>query len=652
LLAAGCAAQQPGLTRLRFSAPQGSVVNEFVREGPVAAHLVLTPGPKPRLIVAFPAGNSGTALFFDAGPDLSWQTRVVLRPTHRSRAFYGITADVVARGGPIAIRQAILGSVRVIRGFQDLGTLPPEVATAPVVHDRTLVWQRPRLDGAPGYYLALEVLSGRITREREGKLELTPPADGRLQLRVTALTADAPLTPIDRDQLFTANARDDARLRETLSFLAYREKLLAGSWRFNTYFGRDTLMSILLLDRALHATAIEAGLGAVLERLNAAGEVAHEEDIGEFAVLQRERAGLPLSAAALLDYKMVDDDFMLAPVAARYLLRAAPQKVNDFLERESAAGTTYGALLVRNLSFVVERATPFARAPHWSRLIALKAGQRAGNWRDSTDGLGGGRYPFDVNGVFVPAALEAIARLVASGRLEHYFDARSRAACATAAALADTWRRRAPAYFEVSQPEAAASAALERYAHGLGVELLPPLGAPLRFHAVALLKDGLPVPIANSDEAFALLLSDPAPEEAQRISELLTMRFPAGLMTDVGPVVANPAYAPAELAPLFDRNHYHGTVIWSWQQALLAAGLERQLQRGDLGHAARTALLQARARVRAAIEATRSLRASELWSWVFEHGRFRAQPFGASAEHETESNAAQLWSTVYLAQPR
>ena len=68
--------------------------------------------------------------------------------------------------------------------------------------------------------------------------------------------------------------------RNTLRFLSYREKFLAGSWRFNTYFGRDTLMSLRLLMPALQPPAIEAGLNSVLARLADDGEVAHEEGIG------------------------------------------------------------------------------------------------------------------------------------------------------------------------------------------------------------------------------------------------------------------------------------------------------------------------------------------------------------------------------------
>jgi hypothetical protein len=45
------------------------------------------------------------------------------------------------------------------------------------------------------------------------------------------------------------------------------------------------------------------------------------------------------------------------------------------------------------------------------------------------------------------------------------------------------------------------------------------------------------------------------------------------------------------------------------------------------------------------------VRGSELWSWSQERGVYRIEPFGQRQDDETESNAAQLWSTVYLALP-
>lgn len=69
-----------------------------------------------------------------------------------------------------------------------------------------------------------------------------------------------------------------------LSFLSYSDKLLAGAWRFLTYFGRDSMISALLLEPVLsngNSSAMEAVVGAVLERVNRTdGSVCHEETIG------------------------------------------------------------------------------------------------------------------------------------------------------------------------------------------------------------------------------------------------------------------------------------------------------------------------------------------------------------------------------------
>ena len=50
-----------------------------------------------------------------------------------------------------------------------------------------------------------------------------------------------------------------------------------------------------------------------------------------------------------------------------------------------------------------------------------------------------------------------------------------------------------------------------------------------------------------------------------------------------------------------------------------------------------------------AIDASRAMNNSELWSWSFGDGHYRIAAFGAAGADADESNAAQLWSTVYLA---
>ena len=153
-------------------------------------------------------------------------------------------------------------------------------------------WARPRLDGAAGYALSITVENGEVRGGQGTPLTLSPSRTGEaLRLRITALTGETPLTPLGSSRLLNASANDDPRSRQVLSFLSYEEKFLAGSWRFNTYFGRDTLMSLRLLMPALQPEAIEGGLMSVLQRLAASGEVAHEEDIGEFAVLRHRKQG-------------------------------------------------------------------------------------------------------------------------------------------------------------------------------------------------------------------------------------------------------------------------------------------------------------------------------------------------------------------------
>ena len=76
----------------------------------------------------------------------------------------------------------------------------------------------------------------------------------------------------------------------------------------------------MLLAPVLEPQAMESAISSVLDRLAPNGEVAHEEDIGEFAVLRNAREGRGRVATPIYDYGMVDDDFMLAPLAARWLL--------------------------------------------------------------------------------------------------------------------------------------------------------------------------------------------------------------------------------------------------------------------------------------------------------------------------------------------
>ena len=663
LLVALFAGEAAAAPRLEFSVHEGLNTNAFVREGDVAAHLVLRSGADPRLLIAFPAGNSGVAIWFEhQSRPVTWHLLTSPTPTRgrdgRGRALTGIIAEASLDAADVEIRHAVLSSVRVLRDYEQLRRLPRELEAPLVTKGKTLTWSRDRLDGAAGYRLVLEVTRGQIEGDH-----LRADADGQVRLRITGLTGEPPLSPLAGDALLNGYAAADARARETLTFLAYREKLLAGSWRFNTYFGRDTLMSVRLLLPALAAPATEDALSSVLERLSPRGEVAHEEDIGERAVLDHLERNGTHSAAPVYDYKMIDEDFLLAPVASAWLLEPgnphphARAGAREFLAADivTADGqrSTRGAALVRNLHYTLARATAFATHPIARNLVELKPGFTVGDWRDSEWGLGGGRYPYDVNAVLVPAALEAISKLDASGVLAPYLAPADRALFARAAGVATTWRAKAPPLFDVTVPHAAAARAVAAYAAAQSIRAQPALaalaGGAVRFHALALDTSGRAIPVMHSDEGFALLFGTPDAATVDRSVRVVMRPFPAGLMTDVGMVVANPVFSTPSLQARFSRNAYHGTVVWSWQQALFAAGLEHQLERDDLPSSVRRHLLEAQHVLWSAIDATRSMNNSELWSWSFRNGKYEVVPFGAAAADVDESNAAQLWSTVYLA---
>jgi len=660
----GTAAEAAGATgtgpELQYGLVEGKNVNAFVRQGPVAAHMLLRNGTDPRILVAFPAGNSGVGLWFDHAPtDTRWRLEQAPRPIRlkdaKGRALHGVVAVASVTAARLTVKQAVLSNVRFLRDYESVGRFPAEVAsTARQVGDG-LVWARDRVDGAPGYRLELHILSGTV---RDGVIAAAGGAP--IRLRIVAASGDRPLTGLSEAELLNAHASPQKEARHALSFLSYREKFLAGSWRFNTYFGRDTLMSVRLLMPALKDAPIQAGLQSVLARLSANGEVAHEEGLSEFAILDHRQHGQPETDAPTLDFGMVDDDYMLGAVAADYLIdHADAATARAFLARpltslaQPGERASVGALLVRNLRFVLAQAQPFVDRPGASHLIAIKPGRMTGQWRDSEEGLGRGRYAYDINAALVPAALTGAAKLYRAGLLDRYLRAADRSAFARAAASAEIWRTHAPALFRVDVPAGEAAGQIRDYAARLGIAPAPALAAlgssPLIFHALSLDAAGRPVPIVNSDEGFVLLFGQPPADDLRTFVAALMRPFPAGLMTDAGLLVANPAMAGTTVQGRFTPAAYHGTVIWSWQQALLAAGLERQLARTDLPRDVRGTLLSAQAQLWRVIESTRSMQSSELWSWAYENGAYRVVPFGAGKQDADESNAAQLWSTVYLA---
>lgn len=645
---------------LSFSIVEGNTHNRFWKDNHVAAHVLARSGQRPRLIVAFAAGNEGAALWFDAGEGgAELELTEELTRVEGADGARGISAVLGADVKRLCLSRAALGSVRWLRLHEGDRETP---GLAPVTkHQEPGELELSRRVGQ-GRWLRVRLvpLAGTTLGHDGGHTVLC--SSGVVRLQVTVLSGAAPLTPVAPGRLLRDGVRGDIDHLRVLAFLSFEEKLLAGSWRFLTYFGRDTLLAARLLAPVLHPHVMEVALGSVVDRLGSTGEVAHEEEVGDWACMKREqqkvrrregkgaepdedKAQYP-AEAPIHDYEMVDDDFLLAPVAAHYLLDDPDgrQRAAAFLERRRPDGEFYHDALRRNLDRVMDLARPFVAAPSTRHLIALGRGRAMGNWRDSEDGLGGGRYPFDVNAVLVPAALTAGGRLLSNllGDDEAAESARR------AAQVWDTaWE-----LFDVRVARAEATSRVGTYGAALGLDTGPALEAlqgEVCFSALALDCAGRPIPVMHTDGAFALLFCEPSPRRLRQVVELVVRPFPAGLRSPAGVVVANPALA-GEMAirRRFTANHYHGTVIWSWQQALLAAGLARQLGRRDLPATTRAELREAETVLWDVIRATAALEGSELWSWAPEDGAMTAVPFGQRRGHLTESNAAQLWSTVYL----
>jgi len=628
---------------LRFSITEGQSENLFLRDEPVAGHLMLTSGTSPRLIVAFPAGNSGAGLFFKKTVEPArWAATAPLKPVQEladGLMLHGLQVDLAVDARTLEVSRGDVGSLRFIRGAVDMASVAARPDLVPEISGSQVRWVRDRADGKSRYELAIEVLDGQA--EALGGSSARFMADaGTLRLRVTALTGDVPLSPIGPARLLKPGVVADERLEHALEFLAYREKLLAGSWRFLTYFGRDTLLSLELLMPVLGTEAIEAGLGAVIERVNAAGEVAHEEEIGELAVLHNLKDSGRAVDTPLYDYAMVDDNLMLLPVLARFLAGLDDEAARAFLSRTTTDGRSYRDVVALNAALVLDAARPFAVDPAPAHLVGLKPGQVHGNWRDSEEGLARGHYPYDVNVELMPAALGALAELDRRGLL--------RGDASAADAMAAVWQREAVKPFLVKVPAEKAAKAVSAYAQALGVPPSPPDG-PVSFAALALDAAGNPIPVQHSDNGFGLLFGTPDRAALNRALGLIERPFPAGLMSPVGLMVANPVFAAEVIQAIVGRGHYHGTVVWSWQQAMWVAGLRRQQARADLDPALMGRLRAAECRIWQAIDATADIRNSELWSWDYSGGAWHVAPFGQRAGDVTESNAVQLWSTVYLA---
>ena len=698
-----------GPTTLHLSDPPYE--NYFYSDCNTNAQVVITsPLPEsnlsiisPRLVVAWPAGNSGACACLEPqnGVNGSLAVELVTSPLGTNLTSVSIPSSqspypsvgvtgVLRFNSSALLTVSILGSVRTIREFTEGASL-----LTPIIQD-AISLQETSDQGASVSRLWLDNVTvttlsftpqGNGSVQRDGKnLAFTPgayvlaapPISSQLYL----LTPQEVLYPTSRR--FALHMTDQVA---SLAFLSYTEKLLAGAWRFLTYFGRDSMISALLLEPVLSqgdGSAMEAVIGAVLERINRTdGSACHEETIGDYATYLNLKRNIS-STEADFDYSMIDTDYFLPVLMQRYFLGTSTgrSRIGPLLGR--AAGEinaenrnlTYGDLARFNAERIMSLAAPFTAPGNQTKenLIHVKEGMVVGQWRDSTYGSGGGRIPYDVNTAIVPAALRAIAAL---SRFNSSIYAGHENWAVLADRYAQVWEDDTLQLFQVTITEQEARNRLEKFSSSSefykGPSHAGAIDSDVTYYGLALqgYNDIANVDVMNTDDCFRLFLLN-STNDAQLTSFLnqsalnILRPFPAGLMTSVGIVDANPALADKDvLRANFTSSAYHGTVIWSWQLAMIARGLEAQLGRcnGDdtptfcKDTTVHGNINRAYNALWDNLEQNAQYLAQEVWSWVYEDDEFQFTPLGSlppppGVSGGTESNIRQLWSLTFLAVKR
>lgn len=225
-------------------------------------------------------------------------------------------------------------------------------------------------------------------------------------------------------------------------------KMVAGIPNYLTYFGRDTIWALRMLEPVLAPRVYEMILQTVLDRMSEKGEVAHEEEIACQAAYLRlpqlikifesepEHGKINLSddditsvagilkelSNAIYNYKMQDDDFMAAILFKEYLLRKdiSTEQKKKFMLTKNPKGISNWDLMQANFNLILGNTGDYVEAypddvrEMIPKLIRIKPEDMVGNWRDSNNGLGRGPYPFDVNCIWGPASIRAIRDIMTS----------------------------------------------------------------------------------------------------------------------------------------------------------------------------------------------------------------------------------------------
>src|SRR5436190_285692 len=357
-------------------------------------------------------------------------------------------------------------------GAQDLRTLRARTTPEPDVERDGSLWTasmtQPSLDGRDTMRVSISVDTRLVAGSIGGDSIILRARTGTtVPFTVRILTTGKPLTRLTRAEIFSPDflaflaraepgstrARWLERQVRGVELLSSREKLMAGLPNYATYFGRDMLMSALMMRSIWRSEMSEFAVASALRKLGPQGDVSHEEALGGQAVresaaeyaqlvgtslsLRRMGGSRRATADSLLrrardvvsrmrrtreNYHMIDDEFQLPVLAARWIADSgvSAQRKRAFLLDTSDFGETRLARLMRELALVSRMTAPYVAQPDAMHLVSFPARDsthwQSASWRDSGAGYAAGRFAMDVNAIWAPNALDAIATIFRSLR--------------------------------------------------------------------------------------------------------------------------------------------------------------------------------------------------------------------------------------------
>ena len=598
--------------------------------------------------------------------------------------------------------------------------LAPTMTSACAEDVCTVRVERPSLDGRNRLVLELRVDARRVKVElHQQTVSLRTRPGSHVAFAVRVSTDAAPLSPLSRNEIFnpaflkflagaavTGDSGGGFRYRRLerqvrgVELLSSKEKLMAGLPNFATYFGRDMMMTALMMRPIWTAGMSEHVIASVLRKLGPKGDVSHEEALGGQAIrenavvydslitgyLRAVRLGRRPQADSLLDqagvllsalqktrenYHMIDDEFQLPVLAAAYLgdSTVTPEQKRAFLFDSSDARGPRLALLLQELGLLTRWTRPYADDPRATKLVSFPRRDathwRSASWRDSDAGYAGGRFAMDINVIWVPKALRSIDTILgilpSLGITTPALDSlipdsdtvlagyiRDRLSLRRAVETWDGARRHfrvrlAPT--EIRRLTAAKLAWLpapERRYWKKKMAERREVGDSLSFLALSLDSDGRPIPVLNTDPATELFLNPGLPA-AEALEDLVPFLrpFPGGLFVEaLGPLVANDGFARRQIWDRFQADQYHGPrVVWGREVNLLFLGLAHQISTAE--ESQRIPLRDALQQTLAAVDAS-GLQHNELWSYQIRGGKLIPVRYGTSSD-------VQLWNTTDLA---